>query len=110
MNERLSLDEQVKMMVTAGLTEQAKCMLMHDKIKTVIDANHDWLHQDTFDLNPHLIIRGLCTKISEDITVAGLPCTSDEVMLYWLSFNLFNKKDNLSLKERAKPRFAEVGC
>lgn len=52
---------------------------------TPIDPDNDW------DLNPHLYLKQVSSSIAKDIEGTGVPCTTEDVLLYWLTMAVHQK-------------------
>lgn len=59
--------------------------------KTPIDPINDW------DLNPHLWIQQVCKDIADKVA-QEVPCTSEDVMLYWLTMAVYHNMYLPSIK------------
>lgn len=52
-------------------------------------AAHPLNPQDDFDLNPHLTIKQYCNEVAFLVEKEGFGCTSDDVMLMWLTDTIY---------------------
>ena len=45
--------------------------------------------EEDFDLNPHLYIVHICEQVAQTVIDSHVPCTKEDVMLYWLTMAIY---------------------
>jgi hypothetical protein len=66
----------------------AKNMCIQLLLKEYVAA-HPLHPDDDMDLNPHLTIKHYCEAVASQIVGEGFECSSGDVMLMWLTVNIY---------------------
>jgi len=85
----MDLPDHIKLIREHMGDEIAKNVLMPSIIKGYL-REHATEPSEDMDLNPHLSIKFYCSQIAEQVTKLGFTCSSEEVMLFWLTVAVYH--------------------
>lgn len=85
----MNLPEHIKIIKDAMGEETAKNVLLPSVIQGYL-REHATEPSEDLDLNPHLSIKHYCQQIAEQVTQLGFTCSTEEVMLYWLTVAVYH--------------------